>query len=340
MGRQFGIMLVGCGHIGTEHIEDIYYRDDIRIEAVVDQNPLRAASFARRYGAARYGTDYRSFLESPGLDIVIAASYANSHLQILQDCIRAGKHLLCEKPIAVSPEEGKRFYDLARSSSSKVLVAHILRHNKSYQKIAELMREGAIGELKLMRMVQNHHAMDWNRYKRLMEDCPPFVDCGVHYLDVMQWFSGSPIVRVGGFSARIDPDAPCDNHGVINIRLANGCMGYYEVGWSPSLASHNLKEFIGNKGRISLTLQQSRYENQEEGDLISLYSSVTGEYRTINIPGKYKDMYAQLKYLIRLIDEDGDPVPDLNHAYSAFCAALTAARAIRENTVLPCPSLP
>ncbi len=338
MNRQYGIMLVGCGHIGKEHMDDIYYRDNIQMIAVADRNPESAAAFARRYHAKRFGTDYREFLNDPELDIVIIASYADSHLPILRDCLRAGLHVLCEKPIASDPEDGRAFYDLVRSSHSKVLVAHILRHNRSYQTVAELIRQGAIGELKLMRMIQNHHALDWPRYKRLMEDCPPFVDCGVHYLDVMQWFSGSRITQVGGFSTRLDADSPCENHGVINVWLENGCMGYYEAGWSPNLSSMNVKEFVGNKGHITLTLKAFRHDNQEEGDLISLYSSSTGEYRTINVPAKYKDMYAQLMTLIRMIEEDADAIPTLQEAFSAFCVALTAKEAIAGQKILPCPS--
>ncbi len=337
MKKKYGVMLIGCGHIGEQHIKEIYYRDNIHIVAVADQNLERASAFARRYGASHYGTDYHAFLNHPKLDIVIIASYADSHLSILRDCLYAGIHVLCEKPLASNLADGKKFYDLVRSSDSKVLIAHILRHNRTYQTAARLIGDGAVGNLKLIRMVQNHHALDWPRYKRLMEDCPPYVDCGVHYLDVMQWFSGSRITQVSGFSAKIDPDAPCDNHGVINVRLENGCMGYYEAGWSPSLSSHNLKEFVGDRGRISLTLQQFRHENQEEGDLISLYLTDTGEYRSINVPAKYKDMYAQLQTLIRMIEEDTDPIPTLAEAFSAFRAALTARDAIAQHTTLPCP---
>ena len=339
MAKQYGVLLIGCGHIGQQHIEDIYYRDNIRIAGVVDQDPARAAEFARRYGAARFGTDYREFLDDPAVDIVIVASYVDSHLPITRDCLAHGKHVLCEKPIAGSVEDGGEFFDLVRRSSCKVLIAHILRHNRAYNKIAELIAGGAIGQLKTIRMVQNHHAMNWPRYKRLMEDCSPIVDCGVHYLDVMQWFSGSSIVSVGGFSARIDADAPRDNYGVINVRLANGCMGYYEAGWSPNMASQNLKEFVGDKGRVSLTLQSARQENQEEGDLISLYSSETGQYTSINLPSKYKDMYAQLSALIRMIEEDASPLPALEDAFSAFYAAMYAEKAIRMHTSLRCPSL-
>ncbi len=105
------------------------------------------------------------------------------------------------------------------------------------------------------------------------------------------------------------------------------------------MASQNLKEFIGDAGRISLTLQNYRQEHQEEGDLISLYTSADGVYRTINVPAKYKDMYAQLSTLIDMIARDISPIPTLEEAFSAFYAALFAESAIRMHTCLRCPSL-
>lgn len=326
MGKRYRVMLIGCGHIGRQHLEDIYYRDNVQVEAVVDLDTARAAEFARRFGARQYGTDYRDYLGQ--VDIVIIATYASSHLSILEDCLEAGVHVLCEKPIASTLADGQRFYRLAKASSSKVLIAHILRHNQSYQTIARLIQEGAIGELKLMRMVQNHHAMDWPRYKRLMEDCSPIVDCGVHYLDVMQWFSQSYITEVSGLSCKLDADAPRDNFGVINVKLANGCVGYYEAAWSPNSAAQNLKEFVGDKGRITLTMQQYRTHDAEEGDLITLYSSATGEYTTINVQAKYKDMYAQFSTLVEMIERDTPACPTLEQAYTALYAALCAEQAI------------
>lgn len=120
---------------------------------------------------------------------MIIATYADSHLPILRDCLAAGKHVLCEKPMTVAdPAAAEEFYRLVKASQSKVLIAHILRHNSTYNRVAGMIREGAIGDVRLIRMVQNHHIMNKARYGRLMEDCPPFVDCGVHYVDVIRWF--------------------------------------------------------------------------------------------------------------------------------------------------------
>lgn len=335
--KTYGVMLIGCGHIGREHIQDIYFREEFRIEAVVDRDARLAEEFQHRYGAANSGTDYRVFLDTPNVDIVIIATYADSHLSILRDCLAAGKHVLCEKPIARTMEDAQAFCRLVEQAQSKVLVAHILRHNLSYQTIAQLIHSGAIGELRLMRMVQNHHAMNWPRYKRLMQDCPPIVDCGVHYLDIMQWFSGSRITQVSGISTKLDPDAPCDNFGMIHVRMENGCVGYYEAGWGKNISAQNVKEFVGEKGRITLTLQSNRACDNEEGDLITLYRHDTGEYQTHNVPAKYKDMYAQLRCLVNMIEQDAPANPGMEDVFRAFRAALLANDAIRENRILSVP---
>ena len=99
MCKKYGVLLIGCGHIGEEHISDIYYRDNIQMIAVVDKRIEIAEKFARKYGVKHYGTDYHTFLNEE-VDIVIVATYTDTHYQILCDCLVAGKHILCEKPIA------------------------------------------------------------------------------------------------------------------------------------------------------------------------------------------------------------------------------------------------
>lgn len=332
--KQYGIMLIGCGHIGREHMEDLYFREEFSVVAVVDHDPQRVAEFQRRYHASKGGTDYRPFLQEPAVDIVIIASYVDTHLSILEQCLAAGKHVLCEKPIARTTEEGQRFFRLVEQAKTKVLVAHVLRHNASYCKIADMIAQGQIGQLRLMRMVQNHHALDWPRYRRLMMDCPPIVDCGVHYLDVMQWFSRSRICQVGGISTKLDEDSPCDNHALLHVRMENGCVGYYEAGWSRSLSAQNVKEFVGDLGRITLTLQANRTTDREEGDLITLYRNDTGVYTTINVPAKYKDMYRQMRCLVDMIEADRPANPNIHEVMQAFNAAMTAQQAIAQGKLL------
>lgn len=332
--KKYGILVIGCGHIGTQHLENIYYRDNIQIVAVVDSNEENARVAARKYGAFDYGTDYHKFLTDDRVDIVIVATYTSTHLTILKECVANGKHVLCEKPIASNLKDGEEFVKIVKEAKSKVLVAHILRHNKSYIKIGEMIKNGDIGELKTVRMVQNHHALESNRFSNLLKDCSPVLDCGVHYIDVMQWFTGSRICEVSGVGTKIDESSPNYDYTIMTFRMENGCVGYYEAGWNKSIESQNMKEFIGTKGRISLVLQELRSNDREEGDLITLYNSEKGEYKIINNDSTYKDMYGQVCTLIDMIENDTEGNPTIESVFSAFKTACLAQEAIEKNTII------
>ncbi len=332
--KKYGVVLVGCGHIGLEHLADIHYRDNISMVAVVDSNIDAAKKAASIYHVSEFSDNYECYLDDERVDIAIVATYTASHLKITEDFISHGKHVVCEKPVATNLDEGERFFDLVENSSSKVLIAHILRHNKSYCKIAELIHSGVIGELKLIRMVQNHHTVDWERYKRLLSDCTPALDCGVHYFDVVRWFARSDFDEMSGFGTKLDEDSPQMNYTCVNFKLKNGCVGYYEAGWGRNTASMNLKEFIGTKGRIELTMERTRALNTEEGDLITVFHGDSGEYESINVRCSYKDMYAQLETLIDMIEGRSEGFPSLYDARRAFEAAIMAEQAVKSQTTV------
>ncbi len=129
-------------------------------------------------------------------------------------------------------------------------------------------------------------------------------------------------------------DAPRSNYSLTTFRMSNGCVGYYEVGWGPSLRSCNVKEFIGSEGRITLELKDQRIGDAEEGDRITVYNSKTGDYKIINTPAKYKDMYAQLETLINMIETDAPANPDIDDVFRSFLVSLAAEKAISTGTTV------
>ncbi len=331
--KKYGIVVVGCGHIGCQHLENIYYRDNIQIIGVVDKDLETAKLASRKYGALEYSDDYKKFLEDSRVDIVIIATYTSTHLPILKDCEKHSKHVLCEKPIATNLKDGEEFVNVVKNAKVKVLVAHILRHNKSYIKIREMINAGLIGELKTVRMVQNHHVLE-GRFSQLLKDCSPVVDCGIHYIDVLQWFTGSKVCEVSGIGTKIDENSPNYDYTLMTFALENGCVGYYEAGWNKSIESKNIKEFIGTKGRISLVLQEMRADDREEGDLITYYNSETGDYNIINNDSQYKDMYGQVCTLIDMIENGTEGNPTIDNVFSAFRAACMAEEAMKKRVVI------
>lgn len=335
MKKSYGVMLIGCGHIGGQHIQEIYNKSNATIIATIDNNLEVAKSFAERFHAESYGTDYRPFLKDPRVEIVIIATYTDTHFPILRDCLLHEKHVICEKPIATNLDDAREFVRLVKEHPCKVSVSHVLRYNRSYRKIKELIDAGEIGELRMVRMNQSHRAGElehpWERFLRLMQDCPPLIDCGVHYADIMQWFADSPIVAVSGISAKLDDDAPVDNYQVMLMELENGCCGYYEVGWSNNISTNNDKDFLGTKGHITLTMAMNRTDGVTDKDRICIYYGDPNKPDVVlDYDSVYKDMYGQYLNLIDMIENNSPGVVPIDAVYSAFRTVILANQAIQQ----------
>ncbi len=325
--KVYNVVLIGCGHMGKVHLEHIYFKEDICIGCVCDKDEERAKEFQRRFGAHSFSTDAEECISRKETDIVIIATYPSTHLELLKLCIKYKKHVICEKPIAANLKDGQEFVRLVKENPEvKVLVGHILRHNATYREVAKMIHEGAIGKPIIMRMVQNHHTMDWGRYRRLIEETSPVIDCGVHYLDVMRWFTDAEIVDVSGIGMCIGDDLPKNkcNYEMITVKLSDGSVGYYEAGWTKTISSNNTKEFVGPKGSIRLVFAKDRKEHQEEGDLIEYYSLEDNTYHSINVLAERKPTDIQMKCLIRMIEEDLPDRPTIDEVYASFEAALCA----------------
>ncbi len=330
--RKYKIALIGCGAMGAAHLDNICPKENIILEYVCDVRLERAESYAKKYHANRYSDDWRAVITDKNIDIVIIAVYPSMHLEMVKECIKAGKHILCEKPIAESVEKGREMVELIKSHpETKILIGYILRHNQTYKRVAEMIRAGAIGSPIVMRMSQNHHTMDWEKYLNLIKDTSPIVDCGVHYLDVMRWFTGAEIESVSGMGLKTEADVPdgCYNYGIMNVKLSDGSIAYYEAGWGNTMSSDNLKEFVGPKGRIRITYQMNRAQNNEEGDLVEYYTYPEKKYEQINILCERKPTGDQLEALISMIETDCPANPTIDDVWQSFLWANRADEIIK-----------
>ena len=323
---MYNVVLIGCGHMGSVHLDDIYMMENICVYGVVDIDIERAKYFAKRYHAKSYGISYERYLKDEQTDIVICATYPDSHLEILKGCVQYHKHLLCEKPITPTLREAQEFVDIVKSSDIKVQIGYILRFNETYQTVAKMIHEGAVGHPLVIRMNQNHHVMDWGKYGMLLGNASPIVDCGVHYVDICRWFTGGEVVSVNGMAQRIDEEAPADtyNYGLMTLKLSEGSIAWYEAGWGNTIAAENLKEFIGPLGRIRITEKNNRLSCQEEGDLIEYFSYPDKEYRTINVDCKRRPTGDQLSHLIKMIEENVPAVPTIDEVYKSLTTVIKA----------------
>ena len=274
-------------------------------------------------------------MEDENTDIIICATYPETHLEVLKRCVKYKKHLLCEKPIASNIKDAKEFVKIVKSADIKVQIGYILRFNETYRTVDKMIQGGKIVSPLIIRMCQNQHVMDWEKYGALLRNASPLVDCGIHYIDVCRWFTGAEVIDTGGIAAKIDKETPENsyNYGMMTMRFSDGSTAYYEAGWGNTIAAKNVKEFIGPLGRIRITERENRADCHEEGDLIEFYQYPQNEYKIINVNCKRRPTGAQLEHLIKMIEGGEESSPTIDDVYKSLDIAIKTDEQLREKYI-------
>jgi predicted dehydrogenase len=141
-----GIALVGLGYWGPNHLRVLQESDQADLRWICDADPIRVEKLSRRTPAAT-ATELDRVLDDSATDAVILATPISTHFELASRCLEAGKHVLVEKPLAASSREAEDLIQLARDRGPAVMCAHTFLFSPPVRAIAELIGQGALGEL-------------------------------------------------------------------------------------------------------------------------------------------------------------------------------------------------
>jgi xylose dehydrogenase (NAD/NADP) len=149
-------MSVRWGILSTARINDKFIvgcaqSEAVTISAVASRDRERARSYADEHGIERAHDSYEALLGDPGVDAVYISLPNSMHLDWTERALRAGKHVLCEKPLSRRTDEVVAAFDLAEREGLLLMEAFMYRHNPQTERVLELIRSGAIGRLRLIR---------------------------------------------------------------------------------------------------------------------------------------------------------------------------------------------
>ncbi len=197
--EKLRVAVIGTGFVGRVHVENIRRQNDAEVVAIADQTADLAARFGEALGIERAAGDYRELLDDPSIDAVHICTPNKTHFPIARDAISAGKHLICEKPLAMSAEEASLLVDLARAKGVVNATSYNLRF---YPNVAQMRRMIATGEVGDILAVQGSYVQDWLFYDtdynwRLEPDVGgasrAMADIGSHWCDLVEHVTGKEI---------------------------------------------------------------------------------------------------------------------------------------------------
>ncbi|MDH3903536.1 MAG: Gfo/Idh/MocA family oxidoreductase, partial [Xanthomonadales bacterium] len=140
--------IAGTGRISQQFAQDFAYVSNGEVIAVSSRSQESAATFAEQYDIKRAYAGYAPLLADPDIDAVYIASPHTMHFQNTLDAIEAGKHVLCEKPFTINPEESRKLFEIAGQSSVFVMEAMWTFFLPAIQKAQEWLEQGRIGKLR------------------------------------------------------------------------------------------------------------------------------------------------------------------------------------------------
>lgn len=296
--------VIGVGSMGQNHARVYAELENVNLVAVADIDPQCAERVAWTYRVRAY-TDYQEMFAQEELDLVTVAAPTRLHRQIALDALRAGLHVLVEKPIAATVEEGEDIIAAAAEAGRKLMVGHIERFNPA---ILELKRRLEANELGRVFQIYTRRV---GPFPPRIEDVGVVVDLATHDLNIMEYLVGSQIESVfAETERRIHARYEDLVSGVVRFR--NGIIGVLDVNW---LTPTKIRELtiVGERGMFLVNyLSQDLYfyeNNFAMGNwerLVAIGGVREGQMVKYQV-NRVEPLKAELRAFVEAVAEDREP---------------------------------
>jgi UDP-N-acetyl-2-amino-2-deoxyglucuronate dehydrogenase len=277
---KFGI--IGCGRISARHVDAILNnKDKAELVAVYDIIEELAIDRKNQYESNIRGSnvkvykDYDEFLNDENIDVVTIASISGYHAKQALDCLNHNKHVLIEKPMALSIEDADKIIKLGKEKNNKICVSHQNRFSPAIQKLRRAVDEGRFGKI-IHGSARTLWARDDDYYKQASWRGTKALDGGtllnqcIHNIDLLQWMMGGEIERVHSEVDTFIRKIETEDFGAMLIRFKNGAVGVVEG--SVCVYPRNLEETLsifGEKGTVVIKngkIETWRFEDEKDYD--------------------------------------------------------------------------
>ncbi|RKJ43985.1 gfo/Idh/MocA family oxidoreductase [bacterium 1XD8-76] len=261
------IGVIGCGKIAqVRHIPEYAANPHVEIAGFYDLNRERAEELAEKYGAAAYAS-YEELLADGEIDAVSVCAANNAHAEISIAALKAGKHVLCEKPMAVMLEECEEMVAAAKEAGKYLMIGQNQRLAKAHVKARELIAEGVIGKVLTFRTIFGHGGPEtWSVdpgksvwfFDKSKAAMGAMADLGIHKTDLIQYILGEKIVETQAVLTTLDKRDDSgeligvDDNAVCIYKMESGAIGTMTASWTYYGAEDNTTVIYGTKGIMRL----------------------------------------------------------------------------------------
>ena len=246
------IGIIGCGKIAqVRHLPEYATNPNARLVGYYDKNRERAVQMAEKYGGKVYGS-YYEMLNDPEIDAVSVCVENRNHAEITNAALYSGKHVLVEKPMAVTLAECESMVAAAEFNGKHLMVGHNMRFDPVHRRAKELLREGVIGDIITFRTtIGNAGPEGWSPdrdawfFDKDKAAMGALSDLGIHKLDLLQYLTGQTVIETTAKGMTLNKR---DDNALCILRMNGGAVGTMAASWTVYGKECNSTCIYGTKG--------------------------------------------------------------------------------------------
>ncbi|WP_177182665.1 Gfo/Idh/MocA family protein [Paenibacillus sp. OV219] len=289
-GRKLGFGIISASYMAMDHVRGVKANKHAEVKAICDIDLAKAERVAAEFFIQDYYADYTELLKRDDIDVIIVSTPDQLHAEMTIAALEAGKHVLCEKPMALTIEECKQMIDASERTGKKLMVGQICRYAPGFALAKKLIDDGEIGELFY---VESEYAHDYSEAPgvgnwridpvRLRH---PVLGGGCHAVDLLRWIAGNPYEVTAYANRKVLQSWPVDDCTIAIMRFPQDVIGKVMVSVGCKRAYTMRSVFYGNQGTIivdntspTLTI----YKDRISGDT-GLFNDVNDQTISISHP--------------------------------------------------------
>lgn len=322
---MYRVGIVGVGGVAVKHYTAVSRSPDFTLCGITDVNPQLLGDRAKEWQVRPY-PDAKSLIESD-VDLVVICTPPRVRSELIGLAARAGRHILCEKPLALDVEEGRHIIDVVQRAGIIFMVGFNPLYWPAYRTAVEIYRSGRLGRLVSVRLKQHvfRTAPQWAELLRghswrasIQESGGRIQEYGSHALSWLLKLGGAPL-SVMGRAWTVSRGLSVDDSDVAFITFAGGATAYYELFMAPVVETGSGFTIIGTDGSITY----------RDGDKSLRLISYTDDPAPISEEVELRSTPTQYEDLERALREGVQPEENASAAFDtlAVCEAFAASAA-------------
>ncbi|UCG89045.1 MAG: Gfo/Idh/MocA family oxidoreductase [Gemmatimonadota bacterium] len=324
-GEKVRVAVIGAGMMGAGHAACIAQSGRAQLMAVADIDLGRARELADQFGADAC-RDHSEMLARRDVDAVVVCTPDWAHLEVCLDAAGAGKHILVEKPLAMTVADCDAIIAAADAAGVTLMIGHILRFDPRYVAARAAVDSGEIGAVSYLYARRSNTVVQPRRFGGRTTVLHYLA---VHDVDWMLWAMGEPVTRVQAMTSRkVLEDLKVDDVAFLLMQFSSGAVGCVEAGWArPEHTPFDLDadlEVVGTLGAI-------RVDTPNSGVLVEAQRvrriDTTYGFRVVGRTGGA--LREEVEHFLECVQERRTPLIDGRQARSAVAVVTAAAESAR-----------